>query len=88
MLALSLVFLCMSYFLTSWLGSIGFILANCFNMGIRIAHSIHYIHRYFEGSPYRPLKGLLISPLLIIVCVFSGVITGVSEVSSAASLQA
>ncbi|KAJ7316759.1 hypothetical protein JRQ81_002921 [Phrynocephalus forsythii] len=80
MLGLSLVFLCMSYFLTSWQGSIGFILANCFNMGIRIAHSIHYIHRYFEESPHRPLKGLLISPLLIVVCVISGVITGVSEV--------
>ncbi|XP_072845854.1 man(5)GlcNAc(2)-PP-dolichol translocation protein RFT1 isoform X2 [Pogona vitticeps] len=80
MLALSFVFLCMSYFLTSWQGSIGFILANCFNMGIRIAHSIHYIHGYFKGSPYRPLKGLLISPLLMVVCVISGVITGVSEV--------
>ncbi|KAK9406264.1 protein RFT1 like [Crotalus adamanteus] len=31
MLALSFAFLCMSYILTSWLGSIGFILANCFS---------------------------------------------------------
>ncbi|XP_053155066.1 protein RFT1 homolog isoform X2 [Hemicordylus capensis] len=60
--------------------SIGFILANCFNMGIRIAHSIHYIYRYFGESPYRPLKGLLISPLLIVVYIISGVVTGVSEV--------
>uniref|UniRef100_A0A8D2JBZ8 Protein RFT1 homolog n=1 Tax=Varanus komodoensis TaxID=61221 RepID=A0A8D2JBZ8_VARKO len=79
MLALSFVFLCMSYFLTYWQGSIGFILANCFNMGIRIAHSLHYIYRYFGESPYRPLKGLLISPLLLVVYVVSGVITGVSE---------
>ncbi|KAJ6668366.1 hypothetical protein lerEdw1_015743 [Lerista edwardsae] len=80
MLALSFIFLCMSYFLTYWKGSIGFILANCFNMGIRIAHSIHYIYRYFGESPYRPLKGLLISPLLIVVYVISGVATGISEV--------
>ncbi|KAH0630056.1 hypothetical protein JD844_012647 [Phrynosoma platyrhinos] len=80
MLALSFVFLCMSYFLTYWQGSIGFIFANCFNMGIRIAHSIHYIYRYFEESPYRPLKGLLISPLLTVVYVISGITTGVSEV--------
>ncbi|XP_042309278.1 protein RFT1 homolog isoform X2 [Sceloporus undulatus] len=80
MLALSFIFLCMSYFLTHWQGSIGFIFANCFNMGIRIAHSIHYIYRYFEESPYRPLKGLLISPLLTVVYVISGITTGVSEV--------
>lgn len=80
MLALSFIFLCMSYFLTDWKGSIGFIIANCFNMGIRIVHSIHYIYRYFGESPYRPLKGLLVSPLLILVYVISAVATGISEV--------
>lgn len=83
MLALSFLFLCMSYFLTHWQGSIGFILANCFNMGIRITHSVHYIYRYFGESPYRPLKGLLISPLLIFVYVLSGVVTTLSEVGIA-----
>ncbi|KAM6300810.1 man(5)GlcNAc(2)-PP-dolichol translocation protein RFT1 [Aegotheles albertisi] len=80
MLALSFTFLCISYFLTRWHGSIGFILANCFNMGIRIAHSIHYIHHYFKESTYRPLMGLLPSPFLIFVYIISGVITGFSEV--------
>ncbi|KAM3848845.1 man(5)GlcNAc(2)-PP-dolichol translocation protein RFT1 isoform 1-T1 [Vipera latastei] len=80
MLALSFAFLCMSYFLTSWLGSIGFILANCFNMGIRILHSIHYIYRYFGCSPHRPLKGLLISRFLMVVFLISGMSTKVSEV--------
>uniref|UniRef100_A0A8D0G7Q4 Protein RFT1 homolog n=1 Tax=Sphenodon punctatus TaxID=8508 RepID=A0A8D0G7Q4_SPHPU len=80
MLALSFTFLCISYFLTHWQGSIGFILANCFNMGIRIAHSIHYIYNYFKDSSYRPLTGLLISPLLIFVYVVSGIVTGFSEV--------
>nr|XP_034962061.1 protein RFT1 homolog isoform X1 [Zootoca vivipara] len=80
MLALSLVFLCMSYFLTYWQGSIGFIFANCFNMGIRIAHSIRYIYNYFAQSPYKPLKGLLISPLLLVVYVVCGVATAFSEV--------
>lgn len=80
MLALSFVFLCLSYFLTYWQGSIGFIVANCFNMGIRITHSVRYIRRYFGGSPYRPLNGLLVSPLLIVVYAISAVATGVSEV--------
>uniref|UniRef100_A0A8D0EMW4 Protein RFT1 homolog n=1 Tax=Strix occidentalis caurina TaxID=311401 RepID=A0A8D0EMW4_STROC len=80
MLALSFTFLCISYFLTRWHGSVGFILANCFNMGIRIAHSTHYIYDYFKESTYRPLTGLLPSPFLVLVYIISGVITGFSEV--------
>uniref|UniRef100_A0A674JQC1 Protein RFT1 homolog n=1 Tax=Terrapene triunguis TaxID=2587831 RepID=A0A674JQC1_9SAUR len=80
MLALSFTFLCVSYFLTQWQGSVGFILANCFNMSIRIAHSIHYIDNYFKESSYRPLKGLLLSPSLIFVYIISGVVTVFSEV--------
>ncbi|NWU94005.1 RFT1 protein, partial [Upupa epops] len=80
MLALSFTFLCISYFLTHWYGSVGFILANCFNMAIRIAHSIHYIYDYFKESPYRPLSALLPSPILLLVYIISGVITAFSEV--------
>lgn len=80
MLALSFTFLCVSYFLTQWQGSVGFILANCFNMSIRIAHSIHYIYNYFKESSFRPLKGLLLSPSLIFVYIISGVVTVFSEI--------
>ncbi|XP_068951582.1 man(5)GlcNAc(2)-PP-dolichol translocation protein RFT1 isoform X2 [Petaurus breviceps papuanus] len=80
MLALSFTFLLSSYFLTKWQGSVGFIFANCFNMGIRIAQSIRYIYRYYRESPHRPLAGLLPSPFLIVVFVLSGVVTGISEV--------
>ncbi|XP_025913119.1 protein RFT1 homolog [Apteryx rowi] len=80
MLALSFTFLCISYFLTHWHGSVGFILANCFNMGIRIAHSIHFIYDFFKESTCRPLSGLLPSPLLLLVYIISGAITVFSEV--------
>nr|XP_033781611.1 protein RFT1 homolog isoform X1 [Geotrypetes seraphini] len=79
MLALSLTFLCISYYLTSWLGSMGFILANCFNMALRIGHSVHYICGYYSQSSCRPLKGLLLSPLLLLVYLISGILTGFSE---------
>lgn len=79
MLALSFTFLCISYFLTRWHGSVGFILANCFNMGIRIAHSVHYIYGYFKESSYRPLTGLLPSPFLVLAYIISGGITVYSE---------
>lgn len=81
MLALSFIFLCISYFLTHWYGSVGFILANCFNMGIRIAHSTQYIHEYFRDSTHRPLSGLLPSPALLLVYIVSAGVTAFSEVS-------
>ncbi|XP_074406141.1 man(5)GlcNAc(2)-PP-dolichol translocation protein RFT1 isoform X2 [Zonotrichia albicollis] len=80
MLALSFIFLCISYFLTHWYGSVGFILANCFNMGIRIAHSTHYIHHYFRESSHRPLAGLLPSPALLLAYTLSAGLTAGSEV--------
>ncbi|XP_036896566.1 protein RFT1 homolog isoform X2 [Sturnira hondurensis] len=80
MLALSFSFLVLSYLLTHWCGSVGFILANCFNMGIRITQSLCFIHRYYRESPYRPLAGLQLSPVLLGAFALSGGITGVSEV--------
>ncbi|XP_020030841.2 man(5)GlcNAc(2)-PP-dolichol translocation protein RFT1 [Castor canadensis] len=80
MLALSSSFLVLSYLLTRWCGSVGFILANCFNMGIRITQSLRFIHHYYQGSPHRPLAGLLLSPVLLGVFALSGGITGISEV--------
>lgn len=79
MLALSSSFLVLSYLLTSWCGSVGFILANCFNMGIRITQSLYFIHHYFQESPHRPLAGLRLSPALLGVFALSGGITSVSE---------
>nr|DBA18761.1 TPA: hypothetical protein GDO54_016972 [Pyxicephalus adspersus] len=79
MLGLSLSFLCLSYYMTLWLGSVGFILANCFNMGLRIAHSLFYIRRYYRESPYQPLAGLRPSPAVIGVLCLSAAVTGYSE---------
>lgn len=80
MLALSSSFLVLSYLLTRWCGSVGFIVANCFNMGIRITQSLCFIHRYYRNSPYRPLAGLYLSPVLLGAFVLSGGVTAVSEV--------
>lgn len=80
MLALSASFLLLSYMLTWWAGGVGFILANCLNMGLRILHSLRYIHRYFQISQWRPLRGLLPSPLLLLALAVSAAVTAVSEV--------
>ena len=80
MLALSVSFLLLSYMLTWWAGAVGFIMANCLNMGLRILHSLVYIHRYFHSSPWAPLRGLLPSPVLLLVLALSAVVTALSEV--------
>ncbi|XP_031612951.2 protein RFT1 homolog [Oreochromis aureus] len=79
MLALSVSFLFLSYVLTGWAGSVGFILANCLNMGLRILHSLLYIHQYFQLSRWKPLRGLLPSPPILLALGVSGVVTAVSE---------
>ncbi|KAG7233138.1 hypothetical protein INR49_007434 [Caranx melampygus] len=65
--------------LTWWAGGVGFILANCLNMGLRISHSLLYIHHYFQVSQWKPLRGLLPSPLLLLALGVSAVVTAVSE---------
>ncbi|KAM9327123.1 man(5)GlcNAc(2)-PP-dolichol translocation protein RFT1 [Gastrophryne carolinensis] len=80
MLGLSLSFLCLSYYMTVWLGSVGFILANCFNMGLRIAHSLLYIRNYYKESPYQPLIGILPSLAVMLVLCISAAVTGYSEI--------
>ncbi|KAM6981293.1 man(5)GlcNAc(2)-PP-dolichol translocation protein RFT1 [Aplochiton taeniatus] len=79
MLALSVSFLFLSYMLTWWAGGIGFIMANCLNMGLRILHSLLYIHRYFLQSPWRPLRALWPSPALLLALALSAVLTSLSE---------
>ncbi|KAL4656002.1 hypothetical protein GN956_G6282 [Arapaima gigas] len=79
MLVLSVSFLVLSYLLTLVLGSVGFILANCLNMALRITHSLLYIRHYFQGSPWVPLTGLLPSPLMLLTLGLSGIITFFSE---------
>ncbi|KAK2914995.1 man(5)GlcNAc(2)-PP-dolichol translocation protein RFT1 [Channa argus] len=79
MLALSVSFLFLSYILTRWAGGVGFILANCLNMSLRILNSLLYIHHYFKFSRWKPLRGLLPSPLLLLALAVSAGFTAVSE---------
>lgn len=48
LVACSAVLLLLSYLLTSYLGSIGFVLANSFNMALRVAKSLHFISGYWR----------------------------------------
>ncbi|XP_017493994.1 PREDICTED: protein RFT1 homolog [Rhagoletis zephyria] len=59
MAVFSVSFLILSYILTSWLGPVGFIFANCINMFCRICYSTRFIFRQYKPTGLNPLLGLL-----------------------------
>ncbi|XP_013387167.1 protein RFT1 homolog [Lingula anatina] len=79
MMLFSLLFLLASWSLTQWLGSVGFILANCLNMLARIIHSVYFINLYYKGSEFHPLRGILPSAPVMISLTASLLITALSE---------
>ncbi|KAH1026015.1 hypothetical protein HUJ05_010612 [Dendroctonus ponderosae] len=83
MVIFSICFLLISYVLTNVFGPVGFILANCSNMGARIIHSLHFIHTKYLDTVYRPLDGLIPTWKFLSVLVFSGICTKYSELTHA-----
>ncbi|KAK3579047.1 hypothetical protein CHS0354_029904 [Potamilus streckersoni] len=75
----SAILLSSSLILTNWLGSVGFIFANCINMICRIIHSIYYIVHYFQGSGYKPFQGVWPSKTFVASLVVAFIITALSE---------
>ncbi|KAJ8931836.1 hypothetical protein NQ314_015233 [Rhamnusium bicolor] len=80
MVLFSITFLLISYIFTYIFGPVGFILANCINMGARITHSISFIKRKYKDTVYHPLNGLIPGHKFITVLIISGIITKLSEV--------
>ncbi|CAN7988839.1 unnamed protein product [Ixodes hexagonus] len=77
--AFSILFLVASYFLTTSFGAVGFIVANCFNMGARVAYSLTFIRRYYANTAYRPLRGVLPGWIVLSVCGVSYLVTTLSD---------
>lgn len=75
----SVLFLLVSYLLTSLFGAVGFILANCFNMIARIGYSMSFISGYYAKTQYCPLHGMLPTGTVLGAAAFSYVVTMVSE---------
>lgn len=66
---------------TQIFGALGFIMANCLNMGFRIIHSYWFIHKQYQGSEYHPLKSLQIPLRVVAIFVFTLILTAISEAS-------
>uniref|UniRef100_T1J9Y2 Protein RFT1 homolog n=1 Tax=Strigamia maritima TaxID=126957 RepID=T1J9Y2_STRMM len=80
LLILSVLFLCLSWYLTKLFAGVGFILANCTNMAFRILNSIYFIKNNFELTSHRPLHGLIPHPATAIAVLASFCITSTSEI--------
>jgi len=79
MLLFSVMFLLSSLLLTKYFGSVGFILANCFNMGLRIIQSTSFIGDFFDNTTYRPLNAIIPSNTVTVLLALSSIITLLSE---------
>ncbi|XP_042217702.1 protein RFT1 homolog isoform X2 [Homarus americanus] len=64
---------------TQIFGPLGFVLANCINMGLRITYSCWFIHKQYQGSEYQPLSSVYITPRIIMLFSFALVFTTISE---------
>lgn len=76
----STIFLLLSYQLTRWLGPVGFILANCVNMFLRIMFSLFYIRKVYGFTKTNPLRGILPNKIFVIVLTLCAIACKVSEV--------
>lgn len=83
----SVTFLVLSFQLTSWFGPVGFILANCTNMALRICYSLRYIRKQYEKTKdaanekasLNPLSGLRPDMLFVLSLVLSAVLCYLSQ---------
>lgn len=76
----SITFLLLSFQLTSFFGPVGFILANCTNMLLRIIFSIIYIRKQYNTVNLKPLDGIIPKKLFTITLIVLGIVCKVSEV--------
>lgn len=85
LVALSIILLTLAYFLTLYLGSIGFILANSFNMTLRVAYSILSIGSFWSKSQSKSqtkqsiVKEMLPQIVPLFTLLFSFIVMQISE---------
>ena len=77
---ISAMYLCLAFTLTKMLGPVGFVLANCCNMAIRIWFSVRVIRKIFSSLPTSPLSGLAPDNDILFLLLSGGVTCQLSEI--------
>ncbi|XP_050543409.1 protein RFT1 homolog isoform X2 [Daktulosphaira vitifoliae] len=79
MVYLSVIFIFISFVLSSFFGGLGFILANCCNFAFRIIQCGRYIISQYKNTNYSPLKSLIPKKLFLMTLILSTILTLYSE---------
>ena len=80
MAVMTAAFMGSTYVLAKTVGPVGFVLANCTNFAMRIAHNFHVIQRrHQDWGEENPLRGLLPDVSTIVVLILAAVGCQVSE---------
>jgi len=77
---MSVVYLGLAFVLTKLLGPVGFVLANCCNMAIRIGFSVKVIKTTFSSLVTSPLSGLAPDNDILFLLLTGGVTCQLSEI--------
>jgi len=80
MTLLSFGYLGLAWLLTTFMGPVGFVFANCANMLVRILLSVRVIHKAFSGRPNSPLEGLVPDTDLALALISGAVCCQLSEI--------
>uniref|UniRef100_A0A6M2DW67 Protein RFT1 homolog n=1 Tax=Xenopsylla cheopis TaxID=163159 RepID=A0A6M2DW67_XENCH len=69
----------MSYIFTYIFGPVGFILANCLNMFVRICHSVHFIADRYKDTKQNPLYKIFPGRKFSACLILFGILLKISE---------
>ena len=90
MTVMTVCFLAATYVFAKAFGPVGFVLANCSNFAMRIAHNFYVITKRHENAEVKPTRGLLPPLVVLTVLAISAGVTLSSEriIYQAGSLKA
>jgi len=77
---ISVIYLFLAFAFTKIIGPVGFVLANCCNMAIRIMFSLRVIRNVFSSLPTSPLSGLTPDNDILFLLLSGGVTCQLSEI--------
>ena len=80
MTLMSVCYLVLTYTLTSMLGPVGMVLANCANMAVRIIFAVKVIQKTYEDQPINPLQSLIPDTDVLFLLLSAGVTCFLSEI--------
>jgi len=76
---ISVIYLGLAFLLTKIMGPVGFVLANCCNMALRIGFAVKVIQKTFAGVKASPLSGLAPENDILMLLITGGVTCQLSE---------